>query len=120
VAEVGNGVDAEGALGTLDEEAVLAKDEDCTEVTEMVRPSGAVNQNIIEKDEDELAEKLEEDVVQQRLKRRRRVAQPERHDEELVEAIMGAERRLVDVRGPHANLMVARAEVELGEVLGVV
>jgi hypothetical protein len=31
---------------------------------------------------------------------------------------MGAKRRLVDVSYEHAHLMVARAQVELGEVAG--
>ena len=47
------------------------------------------------------------------------IAQPERHNQELVEAVVGAKHHLVDVLRPHAHLMVLEAQVKLGEELGV-
>jgi len=81
----------------------------------MVRPSVAVNQNVVKKYQHKAAEEGSQDVVYQGLERRRSVAQTERHDQELVEAVMSAERRLVDVSRAHADLVVPRTEVELGE-----
>jgi hypothetical protein len=47
VPKVGDNIHAEGALGALDEEAMLAKDrEDNTEVTQMVCPGGADGRRI--------------------------------------------------------------------------
>jgi hypothetical protein len=54
------------------------------------------------------------------LERCRGVAQPKWHDQELVEAIVRPERRLGDVFSPHPDLMIARAQIELGEELGAV
>jgi len=116
VAEVADGVDAERALGPLHKEAVLAQNgEDDAEVSEMVRPALAVNQNIVEENEDKPAEVSAEHVVHERLESRWGVAQPERHDQELVEAVVGAERRFVDILRPHPHLVIPRPKVELGE-----
>jgi len=59
-------------------------------------------------------------IVHQRLKGGRRIAQTKGHDQELEVPVVRAERRLVDVLGVHAHLVVARAKVQLGEVLGAV
>jgi hypothetical protein len=45
---------------------------------------------------------------------------PNLHDEELVEAIVGAKRRHVHIHQVHAHLMVAQAEIELREELSAV
>uniref|UniRef100_A0A0A9BSS0 Uncharacterized protein n=1 Tax=Arundo donax TaxID=35708 RepID=A0A0A9BSS0_ARUDO len=86
----------------------------------MIRPCLAVNQNIVKKYQDEAAEERPEYVVHQGLECGRRVAESERHDQELVQAVMRAERRFVDVLRPHADLVVPRPQIQLGEEFGAV
>jgi hypothetical protein len=112
VAEVGDGVGAERALGFLDEEAVLMENvEDGAYMTKMVgpcgAPCGAVDEYIIEENQHELAEERPQDVIHESLECRRSVAQPERHDQELVEAVVSAERSLGDILGAHPDLVIA-------------
>jgi len=87
---------------------------------QVLRPRRAVDQNVVEENQHEPTEEGAEHVVHQRLKCRRGVGEPKRHHQELEVAVVGAERRLLDVRRVHAHLVVPRAEVELGEVLGPV
>ena len=89
-------------------------------MAQVVRPCGAVDEDVIEKHKDEPAEEDAQNVVHERLERRWGIAQPERHHKELVEAVMCAERRLGDVVGVHADLVVARTKVQLGEEPGTV
>jgi hypothetical protein len=54
MAEVGDGGGAKGTLGVLDEELVLPQlGEDGAKMAQVIRPSLAVDQNIIKKDKDE-------------------------------------------------------------------
>jgi hypothetical protein len=70
----------ERALRPLEVELVRTEDvKDRTQVSEMLRLGGAVDQDVIEEDEDAAAEKRLEDVVHQRLEHRWRVGQAERH-----------------------------------------
>ena len=85
---------------------------------QVLRPRRAVDQDVVEENQHEPAEEGAEHIVHQRLKCRRGVGEPKRHHQELEVAVVGAERRLLDVRRVHAHLVVPRAEVELGEVLG--
>jgi len=56
MAQVGDGRDAEGALGALDEELVLAQHgKDGSEMAEVVGPRLAVNQNVVKEDKDKPA-----------------------------------------------------------------
>jgi hypothetical protein len=87
-------------------------------VAEVIGPRRTVNKDVVKKDKHEPSEEGPENVVHQRLERGRRVAETERHDEELIEPIMGPERRLVDVGGQHAYLVISGAQVELGEEAG--
>ena len=68
-----------------------------------------------QKDKDKQANKGSQNVVHERLECRQGVAQPERHHQELIQAVVGAERRLVDVPRTHEHLMVLGAKVQLGE-----
>ena len=52
------------------------------------------------------------------LERCRGVGEPKRHDQELQVAVVCAERRLGHIVRVHPHLVVAQAEVELGEVPG--
>jgi hypothetical protein len=64
VTEVGDGGSAEGALGALDEEVVLAQlGENGAEVPEVIRPSLAIDQNIVKKDKDEPAQEGVEYII---------------------------------------------------------
>jgi len=57
VAQVGDRVDAERALGPLHKEEVVAQDsEDDAEVPEVVRPCGVVYKNVIKEDKHKPAE----------------------------------------------------------------
>jgi len=86
-----------------------------TDVSEVLGPCLAVYQNIVKKDENELAKKRAKNLVHQSLKCRGCVGEAERHDHELEVAVVRVERRLVDVLRVHAHLMLAAAEVQLGE-----
>jgi len=78
-------------------------------VLQVLRPRGAVDQDVIEKHQHEPAKVRAEDVVHQRLERGWRIGEAERHHQELVVPLVSAERRLADVVRVHAHLVVARA-----------
>ena len=80
----------------------------------------AVYENIIKENQHELTEEGAQDIIHECLKGSRGVAQPKRHHQELVEAVVCAERRLVEVSRIHADLMIPRAQVKLGEEPGAV
>ena len=73
----------------------------------MIHPAGAKNQNVIKKHQYEAAEEWPKNLIHQRLKGCWGVGEAKGHDKELVEAIMSAERRLVDVCWRHSDLMIA-------------
>jgi len=81
-------------------------------------PRVAEDQDVIEEDEDAVMQERPEDVVHDCLERGQGISQPERHDQELVEPIMRLKRRLGNVSGEHPDLVVPRAEVQLGEEAG--
>jgi hypothetical protein len=85
------------------------------DVAEVLRPGTTVNQYVVEEDEDKPAEEGSENIVHKCLKRRRRVRQAERHDEELEEALVRAECCLLHVVVIHPDLVVAGAQIKLGE-----
>jgi len=84
-------------------------------MSQVVGPAPAVNQNVVEKNKDEPTEVGTQHVVHERLESGRGVAQPEWHHQELVQAVMGAERHFVDVLRLHSHLIVPRPQVELRE-----
>ena len=109
MAKVGHRGGVEGALGLLEEETMCpesAKDE--ADVLEVCCPRCAVNEDVVEENQHKPAEECLEDVVHPRLESRRRVAQAERHDQELKVAMVGAEGGLGDVLGVHVQLMITR------------
>jgi hypothetical protein len=119
--QVGDGGDAEHTFGVFDEEPLLMEDgEDSADVLEMFHPRAVVDEDIVEEDEDEAAEEWVEHIVHQCLKCGWGIVEPKRHDEELVEAIVSPKCRLLNISGVHANLVVAGAEVQLGEESGAV
>jgi hypothetical protein len=121
VAEVCDGGDPECALGALDEEDMSSKlGKDHAEMPKMIRPRLVVYQYIVKENEDKATKEGAEYIVHKRLKSCRGIAQAERHDQELIHAVVGTEHCLVDVLLPHAQLMVPRAQVELGEESGAV
>jgi hypothetical protein len=75
----------------------------------MVRPRLAVDQNVVKENKHESTKEGPEYIIHEGLEGCRRVAQPEWHDEELVEAVVRVERRLVYVIRLHAHLVVPRA-----------
>ena len=85
------------------------------EVSQVIRPGLTVDENVIKKDKYKSTQVRPEDVVHEGLERRRRVAEAKWHDEELVEAVMRAEHRLVDILRPHPDLVVPGPQVQLGE-----
>ena len=73
----------------------------------MICPSLAVNQNVVKENKDEASQVVPKYVVHEGLECCRGVALHERHPQELIQAVVGAERRLVVVIGPHLHLVVA-------------
>jgi hypothetical protein len=118
--EVGDGDDAELALGALDKEVVVVVEdvEDGVHMSQMIDPCSAIDEDVVEEYEDEPAQERSQDVVHECLKCRRGIVEPERHDQELIEAVMCAECRLGDVVGAHPDLMVAGSVVQFGEETG--
>jgi len=95
-----------------------SSEKDSTQVAEVIGPRRTVNKDVVKKDKHEPSEEGPENVVHQRLECGRSVAETEWHDEELIESIVGPERRLVDVGGQHAYLVISGAQIELGEEAG--
>ena len=89
--------------------------EDDAEVLRVFGPRGAIYEYVVEKHKHEPMQKWAEHVVHQSMKSRRCVGKAERHDQELKMAMVSAERRLGDVIRVHPHLVVARAQIELGE-----
>jgi hypothetical protein len=116
VAKVGGRRCAEGALVSFEHQGVVAeRGEDGPQMMQMFGPDAAVDEDV---DQDEAPKERMKDRVHERLECRRRVGEAKRHYEELVQAFVCSERRLVAVVGGHAHLVIAGAEVELGEELG--
>jgi hypothetical protein len=92
--------------------------EDDVDVLEVFRPCLAVDEDVIKEHKHRLAQLGAEDVVHEGLKGRRSVGEAKRHDQELIVSLVCPERRLLDINGVHAHLVVARAQVELGEKVG--
>jgi hypothetical protein len=119
VAKEGDRRCVEGALGSFEHQGVVPeRGEDGHQVMQMVGPGAAVDMDIVEEDQDEAPKEWMKYHVHERLECCRRVGEAERHYQELIQAFVCSERRLVDVVGGHAHLVIARAEVELGEELG--
>ena len=84
-------------------------------MTKMIRPRLAIYQNVIKENQHKATKERAKYIIHEGLESCRGVAQPEWHYQELVEAVVSAERRLVDVLRPHEHLVVPRAQVQLGE-----
>ena len=105
-----------GALGALEDEAMLTQSkENRTDVLQMLRPCPAEDENIIKENKYAPPEEWLQHRVHQRLEGGRRIGEAERHHEELEVPVMRPERRLGDVVGVHADLMIPTAQVQLGE-----
>jgi len=114
-----DGGDTERTRGALDIEVVLLKGgEDQAQMAKVVGPGVAVIEDVVEEDEDEATKERAQHHVHERLERGRGIAEAEWHDEELVQAVVCSERRLLHICRVHPYLMVARSKVELGEEFG--
>lgn len=80
-------------------------------MTEVIRPSLAIDQNVVKKDKDKLSQEGAEDIIHEGLEHRRSVEEPKCHHLELVEAVVGTESSLVHIFRPHAHLVVHRPKV---------
>ena len=75
VPQVVDGVDAKSTLGALDVEVVLLEGgEDQAQVAQVVRPRVAVDEDVVEEDEDEAMEERAQYLVHERLERGRGIA----------------------------------------------
>jgi hypothetical protein len=90
---------------------LLQRGEDDAHMLQMLRPGVAIDEDVVEEDQDEAPEH----VVHQRLESSRRVCQAERHDEELEEGLMCSERDLRYAGGVQKNLTITGPQVDLGE-----
>lgn len=77
---------------------------------------GAIHQNIIKKDDNELTKVRAEELVHARLESRWGISEPKWHNEELVMAVMCAKCGFVGITIVHLDLV--RSEVKLGENTG--
>ena len=92
-------------------------DEDDAQVLQMLCPRGTIDDDVVEEDEHAAVKEWLENGAHKRLKNWQRVGQAERHDQELEVAMMHAKRRLVDICWVNTNLVISRAELQLGEEL---
>jgi hypothetical protein len=94
---------------------VLQHFQDSLQVHQMICKCLAINQDIVEKYQDEAAEKWPENIVHEGLKCGRGVRKPEGHYEEFVMTFMSAEGGLGNVLCPHPNLVVAGMKIQFGK-----
>jgi hypothetical protein len=116
MAKVRHGGYTKRALGPLESELMLlerVKDE--VDMTKMLRPSRVVDVNIIEENENKVAEELAEDVTHESLERGGSVRQTEQHHQELVVPLVRPECRLLHIADVRTHLMISRTEVQLGK-----
>ena len=81
----------------------------------MLGGGSAVNQDIVEIDDEEFARKRTEHFIHQSHERTRSIGESERHHEPLVEALDGLESSLPLVARANPYMVVTVAEVEFGE-----
>ena len=106
----------EDALGGVGEELWLSEEgEGGAEVVLVGFGGGGEDQDVVQVDEDEGVEVGAEDVMHEALEGGGGVGEAKGHDGELKVAIAGAEGGLGDVFRGDPNLVVAVAEVNLGE-----
>jgi hypothetical protein len=72
----------------------------------MHRPRRTVNENVVKENENKPLEEGLEYFVHQSLESRRRIREPEWHDQELKETFMNPKRRLVHIIRVHTHLVV--------------
>jgi hypothetical protein len=87
-------------------------------VVQVLLPILAIYQDIIKENKDKPAQEGTEHIVHEGLECCRCVAKPERHHQELVQAVVGTKCRFVHVFRPHAHLVVPGTQVQLGEEPG--
>ena len=103
----------EGALGDVALELRIAKSvEDTPNVAFMVSPRWAVDQDVVEVDNDKVVKKVAEELIHGPLERRRSIAQAKRHNAKLVGAIARRESSHGHAVGGHGYLVVAGTEVQ--------
>lgn len=104
------------ALGSTQEEGSVCK---CLkhkfQMPEMLIPRGTIDQDVVEKHGDELAEERAKEFVHGCLESRRSVAEAERHDAIFVVAGVGTKCNLGYVFLGHTDLMESLAEIEFRE-----
>jgi len=119
MAEIANRFCTKETLGLFGEQPVLAQTlEHRLDMLQMLGPCRTIDQYIIKKYKDEPMEERLEDVVHKSLECCGRIRQAKGHHQELIVAPMSSERRLRDIIRMHPDLVVAAAEIDLGEVAG--
>jgi hypothetical protein len=110
MSQVGDGLNAERALATLDHQVVLTEAmKNNVNVLQMAAPRIIEDQNVVKENEHKVRNEIMEHNIHHSLERRRSIGEAEQHDQKLKVCVMGAERRLGDVSFVHTNLMVATA-----------
>lgn len=89
--------------------------EDDGHVLQVLRLRRTVDKNVIKENKHKVAQVGAEHIVHQCLECRRGIGEAKRHHQELEVAMMSPECRLRDIVRMHPHLMIAGAEVELGE-----
>jgi hypothetical protein len=87
------------------------------EVAEMSLQVRTIYQDVIKEHKDEVAQIIFENIIHQGLKGSWCVGQTERHDEIFEMTTESAKCYLVNVLGPHPNLVVPRPKIQLGKDL---
>jgi hypothetical protein len=113
--KVGHGPRIKCALG-LDKKLVLLQHgEHEVVMSEVFRPRGDVNKDIVEEDQHKSTQEQVEDIIYQRLEHHWRIGQAEGHDQKLEQSLVRAERGLGNVLLMHPHMVVPQTEVQFGE-----
>ncbi|GBG88339.1 hypothetical protein CBR_g46904 [Chara braunii] len=100
-------------------EFLLSKDrEDLVEMLKVGLEGGAIDEDIIEVDDDTNFQEVEENVIHCRLECGGGVCEAEGHHEEFVVPELGTKGGLVGLLLADADLVEATAKVDLGKILG--
>lgn len=106
----------ERTLGALGVQLMLTKkSKDSAQMLHMLLQGMAEHQNVIQKRDDKLTVWAGEDIIYQALECWWSIGDAERHDTELKMSVMGLECYLLLITFAHPNLMVASAQIDLGE-----
>jgi len=87
-------------------------------MVKMVGKRGGVDQDIVEINDDKLADEVPKDVIHEAHEGAWRIGETKGHHEPFIQPLLGLERRLPLITLPHRDLMVTTVEIHFRENSG--